>query len=240
MSNTKTIPNNKQQLQDTPADKEDEISKEELWNIIEKQCDIIQELQKALNEITLERDHLLAKHQVSTPTNSLSCSSSSSSIKTTSNEVVEATTITTIIESSKSNNKLPVPPPRSPYRSTNTNNTTTDTQLQKNNNIPALPLKKSKLLQQQQNNSLITDRESSFANLSTPSKLDCKHNDPEEQEEEQELIPIQLRVLPQHHDDFFILSVINLKNGKELYQIEKLYTDLLFLDMNVSFFSVYK
>lgn len=119
----------------------------QLWSIIEKQRNIILELQKALNEVTVERDHLL----------------------------LSATTTTTTTTTT------PIPPPRSPYRS-------------------------------------------------NKKKLSVNLND---QHDEQDMIQIQLKV-KSIHTDSFILSVLNKKNNQELWKIEKLYTDLLCLDMAVN------
>ncbi|KAG2198595.1 hypothetical protein INT47_001042, partial [Mucor saturninus] len=113
----------------------------QLWSIIEKQRIIILELQKALSEVTIERDHLLL-----------------------------------------ANTATPIPPPRSPYRS--------------NHN----------------------------------KKLSIQLKD---QHDEQHMIPIRLKVKSIHADSF-ILSIVNKKNNQELWKIEKLYTDLLCLDMAVN------
>ncbi|GAA5802062.1 hypothetical protein HPULCUR_007522 [Helicostylum pulchrum] len=127
----------------------------ELWNIIEKQRTIILELQKALNEVTLERDNLLA------------------------------------IE----DNKSPIPPPRSPFRSTTT--TTTN-------------------------------------NKKTRKDLAVVVNGDDEQDElNNNLTPIQVKV-KSIRTNSFVLAVINNKTNKELWKIEKLYTDLLSLDMAVN------
>lgn len=121
----------------------------ELWNIIEKQRTIILELQKALNEVTLERDNLLAVED---------------------------------------NNKSPIPPPRSPFRSTNNNKTRKD---------------------------LVVN------------------GDDEQDELNNNLTPIQVKV-KSIRTNSFVLAVINNKTNKELWKIEKLYTDLLSLDMAVN------
>lgn len=113
----------------------------QLWSIIEKQRIIILELQKALNEVTIERDHLLL-----------------------------------------ANTATPIPPPRSPFRS--------------NHN----------------------------------KKLSIQLKD---QQDEENMIPIRLKVKSIHADSF-ILAVVNKKNNQELWKIEKLYTDLLCLDMAVN------
>jgi dTDP-4-dehydrorhamnose reductase len=55
---TKKIPESLQKI-DTKDD--DDNNKEQLWHIIEKQRTVIYELQKALFEITKERDQLLEK-----------------------------------------------------------------------------------------------------------------------------------------------------------------------------------
>ncbi|KAI8064899.1 hypothetical protein BDF21DRAFT_427359 [Thamnidium elegans] len=131
---------------DTQPENDDD---RELWNIIEKQRTIILELQKALIEVTRERDNLLAVED---------------------------------------NNKSPIPPPRSPFRSTNNNKT----------------------------------------------KKDLVVNGDDDQDElNNNLTPIQVKV-KSIHTNSFILSVINNKTNKELWKIEKLYTDLLSLDMAVN------
>jgi hypothetical protein len=209
------IPNTNSTSLDTQQEIDSSNSQEELWNIIEKQRDIIHELQEELNKVTIERDHLIAKSKVPadhTPTNSLSCSSSSAS-----SSIVEDTTLPQI-----NSNTLPIPPPRSPYRSTNNNIIETDTQQQqKTVPLPPLPPLPNK-------NALpLSERQSSLANL------DDRRSD--DLNDDQDLVPIQLKVLEQNADSF-ILSIMNKTNKQEIYQIEKLFTDLLLLDMTVSFF----
>lgn len=112
----------------------------QLWSIIEKQRLIIVELQKALSEVTTERDHLLL-----------------------------------------ANTTTPIPPPRSPYRSHHKKKQPTTTHVQ----------------------------------------------------DEQDMFAIALKVKSIHADSF-TLSVIDKKKNQELWRIEKLYTDLLCLDMAVN------
>ncbi|KAI7906315.1 uncharacterized protein BX663DRAFT_548511 [Cokeromyces recurvatus] len=82
----------------------------DLWNIIEKQRVIIHELQKALNNITRERDDLLVKITTFENNNNNNMTDQKSSTTSSSSST----------DSNKSNGgTTPTLPPRSPYRSNN-------------------------------------------------------------------------------------------------------------------------
>ncbi|CAO3657482.1 unnamed protein product [Mucor hiemalis] len=104
----------------------------QLWHIIEEQRTVIQELQKALNDMTVERDNLQArlncttKNPISSTTPTSSSSSLSSYVEESSNTTQQSNSALNV-PIKTSNNKLPVPPPRSPYRS----NTQIDTHKKK-------------------------------------------------------------------------------------------------------------
>jgi hypothetical protein len=177
---------------------------DDLWNIIQEQRIIIQELQKALNEVSFERDELLTKvKNSSTFSSNSSTSSSTEDIPSPPQQLLQQMNTTLI---NKSNNKLPIPPPRSPYRSN------TDTQK------TLLLKKKNKKFR----------HSSSLPNLN---QEDLK----EEHHVEEELLNFEINV-KSIHTSSLILSVFDKKNKKELWKIEKSFTDLLSLDITVSFF----
>lgn len=197
----------------------------DLWDIIQEQRIVIQELQKALNEVTLERDQLLIKAKNSC-TSSVSSSSSSSitteenSTNTTTPLFIKPTTTNTNIHHHhhhNNNNKLPIPPPRSPYRS---NIDTQKTLLAKStkNNIKNINPRHS----------------SSLPDLTKNGLQDRKDDDDHVQDVEQnELINIKVDVKSIHASSL-VLTIIDKKTEKELWKVEKSFTDLLSLDIAVS------
>lgn len=190
----------------------------ELWHIIEEQRNVIQELQKALNDMTLERDALQARLNCTTnnPISSNTTTSSSSSISSYAEENSNNTQQQQQLTNSTSknplktsnNNKLPVPPPRSPYRS----NTQIDTHQKKSSSTKKR-----------------TDtRHSSLPNLQQDDDRDQVFD-----HESDNVVNIQVNVKAILASSI-VLSIINKKSGKELWKVGKSYTDLLTLDIAVS------
>lgn len=205
-------------ISDTPhknLQKEDN----ELWHIIEEQRNVIQELQKALKDMTVERDALQAQLNCTTnnPITSNTTTPSSSSISSYVEENCKTTQpqqqqqLTNLNSKNplkpSDNNKLPVPPPRSPYRS----NTQIDT------------------LQKKSSSKKRTDtRHSSLPNLQQDDDRDQVFD-----YESDNVINIQVNVKAILASSI-ILSIINISSGKEIWKVGKSYTDLLTLDIAVS------